>query len=72
VDREFGLEVIYIEKVCNSINGTTKFMWIIEYSVVEDENFLPICVQYGLRKVDLFMHFPFYCCKCFLKNGKVG
>ena len=40
-DREFGLEIMYSEKVCNSINGTTKFMWIIKHLVVEDENFFP-------------------------------
>ena len=71
-DREFGLEIMYSEKVCNSINGTMKVMWIIKHLVVEDENFLPISVQYDLRGVDLFMHFPFYCCKFFLKNGKIG
>jgi hypothetical protein len=63
---------MYSEQVCNSMNGTTKVMWIIKYLVVEDERFSPICVQYGLRQVDLFMHFPFYCCKFFLKNRKIG
>jgi len=63
---------MYSEKVCNSINSTVKVMRIIKYLLVQDENFLPICVQYGLRQVDLFMHFPFYSCKFFLKNGKIG
>ena len=66
------LEIMYSEKDCNSVKGNTKVMWIIKHVVVEDESFLPICVQYGLRRVDLFMHFPFYCCKFFLKNGKIG
>jgi hypothetical protein len=63
---------MYSEKVCNSINGTTKVTWIIKHLVVEDENFSIICVQYGLRQVDLFMHSPFYCCTFFLNNGKIG
>jgi hypothetical protein len=47
-----------------------KFEWIKKHFVVEDENFLPICVQYGLRQVDPSCTFHFTDVNFSLRMGK--